>query len=177
MGLDEWLAALRTCPSNQLNSQFGITYDWPILLRADFDHVMQGLVDSPQWQSNPESSRKFDLKELGGHKVAFFDYVSGSASVMVQEGIVRIPANEQVAEHINQQVGRGNYSMSLLLGWGDTHPEDKRVWAWRTLALAIDDLTQHIQTHKIPAYFPWARGPGTAADLPGVVYEPLPSTP
>lgn len=154
MELDDYLAELEACPDGidpDSNGKYtfliwrsGIYDNWPILLNADFEQVVNDFK---------ESREKHDL--LGG----VYLQVGDSSSFNYEPGtiLVRVMRNRPGStythqpEHEDRQ--RRDYNMGIYL-----HPYQDRVVGgvdqFRVMAHVIADIAKYAKKKKIPLCFP-----------------------
>jgi len=146
MKLQDYLKAIGECPDeeveinivnqgtrkcNQLTAEFGVYDNWPILLKAGLEKVVQDL----------ESAEKYKFKGPYNKGYEFY-YIPGTVNLQVL----------QITEdHLTK------YKTSILLH----HYQDKKIpgISWeKAIALVIEDLGQLIIQENIPTCMPRSVG-------------------
>lgn len=172
MNLEEYLAAVKTCPDDELRTQLGVTYDWPVVVTADYDAVNRELNASPKWRFNPVSSQESQdmLKNCGNSCV--FDYVPGSVSLQVMSWLAPGAVNDKDEAALRE---RGyNMSIWVICPLDEDHPDIEGVSLPRACALEILDLVNFMREKRIPACFTHAPTEigKLAADSTRLYYKP-----
>jgi len=179
MKLDEYLVALRKCPDEQveiaerfcfgveneiryrmvdvLTAEFGVYDNFPILLKSDFNQVMEDfnnlgftVVPSP---TNAKGYAHYNDRPVS---VQSWDYVFDSFVV----------TSKRISEeHHDRQLK--NYSIIMML-----HPSRKHRIDTRNLAIVIDHIGTYAMDNYLPLCFPRSGGWKNREDVSKIVYFP-----
>ncbi|MBI5389988.1 hypothetical protein HZB02_00690 [Candidatus Woesearchaeota archaeon] len=168
MNLDDYLAALRACPDEQLRDECGIYDNFSILLHAPFQNVVDLLIRSSNYAliekrkeiPDPHDDRPYLSRE--GHYI--FHYPLGHAGLQVR-GYNDFSSDEQKHTPTPRQLEY--YPSTIML-----HPHSFNVFDLRDIARILEDLAQLIQREHIPACFPNSMGWKHRDDYERIVYFP-----
>ena len=163
MSLDRYVYKLKLAKDGDLSPKYGITYDWPILLKVGFEKLTDYLNTAPIWRYSAKATAESGLKELG--KVGlYFRQATPALSLQVMGWVAPVPTQDPVLqEKIN------DYNTSIWIGWqGEEKPLPQGMSNNRVIASAVSDLAQLIKDKRIPAWLPRAKLDGKK----GVFYEP-----
>ena len=157
MKLEEYLEALRNCPDeivkfndsgfnrdlNILTLEFGVYDNFPILLQADYDKVVEHLKNSKGYKFIERS----DTKEGRSNS---FHYIPGTINLWVYD----YPFVDDIylGEKNKDRDLRKSYNITIML---HTYQEKKIVGVSKekAMSLVIQDLSNYIIQEKISACF------------------------
>jgi len=155
MSLAEFLEAMKECPDAELRDRLGVGDNWPILLGADFSRVVEhSNADRGRWRFNPKLTAGFKVAfvDLGEYRIV--DYLPGSVSLYVCSWVTPLPGREA----LEQQLATEGYRTTMAIDFGDDDlPPIPNTPVSRAVAMAITDVADLLQQHRIRACFPDAK--------------------
>ena len=112
MDVDNYLKALVECPDAELRTRHEIHYDWPVVLRADFESVDRDLRTSEKWRYDDVTTRGYGVMtlELGGH-MSLFRYVPGVLTLQFADYVMPVlHGDEEKSIEIARRIEKGRYN-------------------------------------------------------------------
>lgn len=161
MSLDTFLEGINECPDDELTTRYGVRYDHPILLKADFERICTDLDRSPQVEYSEEATQRSGLQEFGS--VRLYRYTRSALTIQVMNWIIPLAVNQPLERTIEEQ----GYQTTIMIGFDGDEPEIEGVSVNRAIVLAITDLAEYIKEKNIPACLPYAK----MNDQEGVFYK------
>ncbi len=149
MKLDEFLKALESCPDGELKEELGIYDNWPIFLKADFDHVFRCMEQDRTFEYLKERSREFH------GFFHFFYYAHGTVYLQIMNGLWDINCSLRKGEDDKLQ-SRGYRTTITFHPYQDRKMEG--VNYLRAMAMAVADVSRLIIRERIPICVPRTLG-------------------
>jgi hypothetical protein len=175
MDLREYLEKIRNCPDELrthegreiplITYEFGIYDNFPILLQADFDKVLEYLT-AEKFAKVWECDRDLPKRRIGLH------YIPGTVELQVAEsiyGAVTYPNKELPGSADHNYRQEREFNMSIML-----HPYQKRkienLPSTHALARVIGEIGDYAIRNNLPLCIPRSNGWGHESDLSRIVY-------
>ncbi len=174
MNINDYLTALKECPDDRvkieeiewdrLTVEFGVYDNWPILVNADVESLLESLSNSGKYKLVKKQ------KENTG-EVYIFDFIPGIIKLKVRNihvfdttGHGYADKQEEI-EHAKKQIS--NHNLTIVL-----HPyqEKNNPRQYRVMAEVIEDLAKYFIQNKIKFCFPKSTGKLQDNNLEKIVY-------
>ncbi|MEK6962872.1 MAG: hypothetical protein AABX70_00490 [Nanoarchaeota archaeon] len=169
MSLIDYVQALETCPDDDLSSRFGITHDWPVLVKLEGDALLTALTASDKWSANEDA--KVELRRMlsDAGVLHAFDYDLGSVQLHILPYLHAPGLNEERVCELERE----GYKTTIWVADSvvDIHEISEEITIGRARAMVVRDLANLIIEHRIPARFPHAHM-GVDQPKDTICYEP-----
>ena len=163
--------------SNQWAAEFGLGDNWPILLNAKYDEVIDDLIGSRQSDSLFRGQYEVFQILTDDYINVRFNYVPGTVVIQVMN-IIGVHSGLEM--HELEKIYRGqelehakrqqlDFNMSLCM-----HPYQKRKVKdgsfLKAMAVVITDIARYAQKKRLPLCFPHSAGGAHENDFSRTVY-------
>lgn len=168
-GLEDYLRALGECPDSDLNGEFGVYDNWPILLKCDMETIARDFEVAGIWKNrllekNSDFGKRcsFKYKDEGGDvdvdeprfnvDAHLFNYVPDTFTTGVG---VNLSGEDRIRSDFEKKF----FESAIMLNPTNEACEEMIVTEWeREMAKSIQEIGDYVIDNNIPLCFPRSFG-------------------